>query len=179
LINRGADVNDQRAFTTVLAAASSHGRYEVAKVLIDHGARVHGDALKTAQSMELIDLLRMHADDITLSTCGALHEACRHWSQNPNYVAQMLDRGFDINSRNEWGDTPLLWSCGDSNPQPEIIELLVRNGADVNARSTRAYSGNVTIGDTPCTSKLVERPGLRPNFFFSAQSFMEEFTKCG
>jgi ankyrin repeat protein len=155
LINRGADVNDQRAFTSVLAAASLHGRYEVAKVLIDHGARVHGDALRAAQSMELIDLFRIHADDVTLSICGALHEACRRWRQSPNYVAQMLDRGFDINSRNEWGDTPLLWSCRDSNPQPEIIELLIRNGADINARSTRAYSRNVTIGDTPCTSKLV------------------------
>jgi ankyrin repeat protein len=155
LINRGADVNDQRAFTSVLAAASSHGRYEVAKVLIDHGARVYGDALEAAQSMELIDLLRIHADDVTLSTCGALHEACRRWRQSPNYVTQMLDRGFDINSRNWMGDTPLLSSCGDSNPQPEIIELLVRNGADINARSIRAYSRDVTIGDTPCTSKQV------------------------
>jgi ankyrin repeat protein len=155
LINRGADVNDQRAFTSVLAAASLHGRYEVAKVLIDHGARVHGDALRTAQSMELIDLLRIHADDATLSTCGALHEACSRWSQSPNYVAQMLERGFNINSRNKLGDTPLLRSCADSNPQPEIIELLVRNGADINARSTGAYSEDVSIGDTPCMLKLV------------------------
>ena len=49
----------------------------------------------------------------------------------------------------------ILRSSADSNPQPEIIELLVRNGADINARSTGAYSEDVTIGDTPCMLKLV------------------------
>lgn len=157
MIKRGANVNDKRAFQSVLAAASSHGRYEVAKVLIEHGAYVDGIVLKRARSIELVGLLRIHADDLTLSSCGILHEACSGWGQSPNYLAQLLERGFDINSRNEFGDTPLLWSCGDSHPKPEIVEVLVRNGSDINARSTKAYAGDITIGDRLCTSPIIYR----------------------
>jgi ankyrin repeat protein len=70
----------------------------------------------------------------------------------------LLERDFDINSRNKFGDTPLLWSCGGSHAKPEIIEVLVRNGSDINARSTQAYHNEVTIGDTPCMLKRVYRP---------------------
>jgi hypothetical protein len=60
LIKRGVNVNDQRAFQSVLAIASSHGRYEVAKVLIEHEAHVAGNALRSARSIELVDLLLIH-----------------------------------------------------------------------------------------------------------------------
>jgi ankyrin repeat protein len=137
-------------------------------------------ALGSARSIELVDLLRMHADNLTLSSCGILHRACSGGRQSPDYLAQLLERDFDINSRNEFGDTTLLWSCGSTHAKPEIIEVLIRNGSDINARSTTAYHAEVTIGDTPCTSTIVHYyPGFRAEFFASAQSFMEECTKSG
>lgn len=117
-----------------------------------------GYALEIARSIELVDLLQIHADDLTLSNCGTLHEACIGGRQSPDYLVQLLERGFDINFRNGFGDTPLLWSCGDSHVKSEIIKILVRNGSDINARSTKAYHSEVTIGNTPCMSVIVYRP---------------------
>ena len=138
-----------------------------------------GIALGSAQSIELVDLLRIHADDLTLSSCEILHNACSGWDQSPDYLAKLLARGFDINSRNSFGDTPLLWSCGDSHAKPEMIDVLVRNGSDINARTTSAYASHVTIGDTPRMSTTVYCPGFRADFSVSAQSLMEECTKSG
>src|SRR5690349_12080216 len=43
----------------------------------------------------------------------------------------LLDRGADVNARNDFGATALLWAARD----PEKARLLIERGADVNARS--------------------------------------------
>lgn len=54
-------------------------------------------------------------------------------------VRKLLEEGANVNERNEYGDTPLIWAAGDGNP--EIVGLLVEKGADVNACNK--------FGDTP------------------------------
>ena len=51
---------------------------------------------------------------------------------NVEAVKQHLAAGTDLNQQNELGETALHWA--GLNARDEIVELLVANGADVNAR---------------------------------------------
>ena len=48
-------------------------------------------------------------------------------------VKQYLDAGGDVNAKDEATTTPLYWAADGRHP--EIVELLIANGADVNLRS--------------------------------------------
>ncbi|MEO1295051.1 MAG: ankyrin repeat domain-containing protein [Cyanobacteria bacterium J06636_16] len=50
-------------------------------------------------------------------------------------VVELLDQGADINDRDVAGDTPLMEAvCIGA---PELVELLIRRGADLNAISSQ------------------------------------------
>ena len=48
-------------------------------------------------------------------------------------VQAELDKGADVNAKNESGVTPLLWAAWKGHK--EVAELLIANGADVNAKN--------------------------------------------
>src|SRR5262245_17788386 len=47
-------------------------------------------------------------------------------------IEAALDKGADVNAKNEMGVSALWIAAGKA--KPEVIELLVKRGADVNAR---------------------------------------------
>ena len=49
-------------------------------------------------------------------------------------VQAELDKGADVNAKNESGVTPLLWAAWKGHK--EVAELLIANGADVNTKES-------------------------------------------
>ena len=66
-------------------------------------------------------------------------------------VQAELDKGADVNAKNESGVTPLLWAAWKGHK--EVAELLIANGADVNAKNED--------GETPLDfTKQTKQKGL-------------------
>ncbi|MBQ4377634.1 MAG: ankyrin repeat domain-containing protein [Treponema sp.] len=55
-------------------------------------------------------------------------------SSYPETVRFFLDKGLDIEARNEWEATPLLAAAKESD-NPEVLKELIRSGADIHAKS--------------------------------------------
>ena len=53
-------------------------------------------------------------------------------------VQAELDKGADVNAKNESGVTPLLWAAWKGHK--EVAELLIANGADVNSKNDRGMT---------------------------------------
>ena len=54
-------------------------------------------------------------------------------------VQQAIKAGADVNARNEWGSTPLMYAAG-FNTNPDVLSVLIKAGADVNARNERGWT---------------------------------------
>jgi ankyrin repeat protein len=51
----------------------------------------------------------------------------------PDLAKTFIALGADVNHRDELGMTPLLWACLIDNGTSEVVEVLLRAGADTNA----------------------------------------------
>ena len=99
---------------TTLMIAAEHGRNEIVDELLEH----HADP-------------RITDDDGDAVIFRAI--ATGHGS----IVKILLDHGVDIHSLDNLGRTLLHAACVSSNPQPEMVRLLVGRGLDVNTRGKR------------------------------------------
>ena len=75
-----------------------------------------------------------------------LLDLCESQEATVEQVQEFIDLGVDIDTRNEVGETPLMFAVKRSLEQslsrnPEVVKLLIRAGADVNAKNN--------MGDTP------------------------------
>ena len=62
----------------------------------------------------------------------------------------LLDHGLDINSTDDLGQTPLGAASGADRPSCEVIQMLLRRGADVNAETLKFPGSPYQAGDSPC-----------------------------
>ena len=116
LLKRGAEVNakDENQ-ETPLHSASCMLKLEIARVLLDHGANIHAKNVRGQTSLHLVS----RGDGYDRSeTRTAL-------------VELLLSRGADVDARDEDQMTPFLWSVYWW--KPKIAEILLQNGAEVNA----------------------------------------------
>lgn len=150
LLDKGANINPDIPSFSVISTAASYGKYGVVNFLLERGVKVDKDALARASSVSMFNLLISYADNTTISGSGALHAACMEGSARIDLVTLMLDKDFDIEAINDYGDTPLLSACGSSCVSSEIVELLLSKGAAVTARSGKPYTADIVKGDTPC-----------------------------
>ena len=49
-------------------------------------------------------------------------------------VAALISHGADVNARNEWGKTPLMWAS--FNGHAKVVEALLDAGADKELKAT-------------------------------------------
>ena len=66
-----------------------------------------------------------------------LHNAV-HEGAKPFVIKFLLERGLDVNARNEWGETALVIAARDGSDA--LVEILLNNGADLNIRTRAGYS---------------------------------------
>jgi ankyrin repeat protein len=55
-------------------------------------------------------------------------------------VKLLLDRGADVNMKNRWGLTPLLYAVTAPHPDPQVVQALLDGGADPHVRDAKADS---------------------------------------
>lgn len=111
LLAKGADLNflDQKTRSPLDFAIGEHFP-EYAKLLVEMGA--------TAMSTD--------------GDGQPLHVAAR-WC--PEILGPLIDRGADVNCRDAYDETPLHIACSEGNL--EAVKLLIGNGADLEAKSSR------------------------------------------
>lgn len=145
LLRSGADVNAAAGDgTTALHWAVYHEDVDLVKRLIKaranvqkqnrYGATPMSEASVTGNVEILRSLLRAGADVESPNAEGQTALMIVARSSNVAAAKLLLDHGARVNAREMWRQqTPLIWAAGQS--QPEMIRLLLKYGADPNARS--------------------------------------------
>jgi ankyrin repeat protein len=138
-------------------AAVSENRFETAKWLLENGADLKRPDPKSITPLryairlgnrEMVSLLIKHGADPNhmpeKTTSGGddtpLIEAIE--KGDPRMVTTLLEAGADIDAKGSFGRTPLENACGKN--AVAIMELLIRKGADVNAR-VKEQNGTVLM----------------------------------
>jgi cytohesin len=139
----GVDPDEKTGITFDLTPLSIASTKEVAELLIDKGADVNaipksglfGTSLDYAirnKHPEIANLLRKHGGKTKkeLKVAESIHDASQYG--NIEAVKQHLAAGVDVNAKTKtYGRTPLRWAAWGGHK--EIVELLIAEGADVNA----------------------------------------------
>jgi ankyrin repeat protein len=147
LIDRGADVNAQPARLslesgTALQTASMDGHIRIARALLTAGAdlsisnSISGCALQGASArghMEVVELLLAHGANVNLYG-GLLHSPLLAAASTWRYdiVRLLLAKGADPNPGPDAPATPLEEVLQSGPISMEMVQLLVRAGANVN-----------------------------------------------
>ncbi|WP_039458752.1 ankyrin repeat domain-containing protein [Candidatus Jidaibacter acanthamoebae] len=148
LINNGANVN---AFVdygyTLLMLAANSGREGIMRMLINNGANVNArndegeTALMIAERREhhsMVTFLKNAQEEINQ---GLFNVA----EYDYNEVKTLIERGADVNTRSENGDTPLAYAIG--NDQLDIVKILLENKADINICNKEGISAFSQVMD--------------------------------
>ena len=157
LLDKGADVNAVDSFgKTAFLHASSRGRTETARLLSDRGAAASTGPDSYTAVMDTLDKdksARKVAEEkfpdrvrevkTRSNTMGnALIDAARN--NDSETVKLLLEKGADVNARNNSGETPLI-VCR----KKELAQFLIEKGADAKAQTDDGRTALMTqIKDT-------------------------------
>lgn len=136
LIEKGADVNfsyKQNGKSILMEAMNRINGFELAKSLIDHGADVnHKDKSKNTCLHLLVDEWyhkeEYYEDDKDQWQINKYNE-----SNGEKILKLLIDKGADINVRNNMGMTPLMHYALKG--EERFVKILLEHGADINAKS--------------------------------------------
>ena len=145
LLRAGANVSLANNYgASPMSLAAEVGNTEMLKVLLEAGANVESP----------------NADGQT-----ALLAVAR--TGNVAAAQLLLDNGAKVDAKEKWGgQTPLMWAS--ARRHPEMMQLLISKGADVNARSIdRDYQRHVTAEGRP---KSLDSGGLTPLMYAAREN---------
>ncbi|KAK2750123.1 hypothetical protein FQN57_004618 [Myotisia sp. PD_48] len=137
-----------------LVSAASNGNLEMVKLLLEHSDL--DTIVKSSAALGVAAAGGYQAVVETLLDAGMklgmgtgagtgrqspIHAACYHDKACPDLVQLLLDKGMDINLRDDGANTPLHLHVSTRRPDRRTIKLLLASGADLTARNTN--------GETP------------------------------
>ncbi len=134
--------------TTALAEACRGGHLSVAKFLVENGADIHGGALAYWPPLHcaagyghptLVDFLLK--EGVNPNARGPSGQTACHGAQlccGVDSIKRLLDAHYDLELRDDEGETVLHWAVNASTPlDVEGIGLLLDRGADALAKDKR------------------------------------------
>ena len=143
-LRRGVDVNSRdEDGTTALALAANHNNLAMAELLLSKGANPD---LANELGIGPLSLAISNASAPMVALVigrGANPDVARENGETPLMTAArmgqvetmklLLSRGANVNARDKkFGQTALMWAAG----HPDIVDLLVKHGADVRTVTT-------------------------------------------
>ena len=139
-INYEYKYDDGRS-NSLLHNASYFGKFEVAKLLIKHGAQID------SRDFEGKTPLAVAASQAHLEV-----------------VKLLLENGADVNSKDNYGRIPLLFALHKGKENLEVIKLLIEKGSDVESMNNvgenllhrAVYNGHLDILDFFLKNKYVD-----------------------
>lgn len=129
-------------------AASENRDVDAVRALVEAGAPVDGTddrgwtplmyaaRANTSAAMTRM-LLGLGADPDRRSSTNmltALHVAAA-WNPNTMVVTELLGAGAQVDARDNWGATPLMWAA-ERGQRPQVVRTLLAGGANPNARDS-------------------------------------------
>jgi len=181
LIDGGADVNAADSLgTTALMWASRYGDAALVERLIRAGADAAAESVLGVTPMSEAALIGSRPVIRELLAAGVEPD-----SPNPegetalmlvvrtghiDAAEVLINAGADVNARERWaGQTALMWAGAQL--QPQMVKLLLANGAEVDARSTvREWTRKVSSEPRP---KELAQGGLTPLMFAARTGCIE------
>ena len=181
LIEAGADVNAADSLgTTPLMWAARYGDAAMVQRLLRAGAKAAAENVFGVTPMSEAALIGSEPVIRELLAAGVSPD-----SPNPegetalmlvvrtgqvDAAEVLIDAGADVNAKENWaGQTALMWA--GAQVQPEMVKLLLANGAQVEARSTvREWTRKVSSEPRP---KELAQGGLTPLMFAARTGCIE------
>jgi ankyrin repeat protein len=181
LIEQGADVNAADPLgTTPLMWAARYGDAVVVERLLRAGAKASAENVFGVTPMAEAALIGSEPVIRELLAAGVDAD-----SPNPegetalmlvvrtgriDAAEVLIDAGADVNAKERWaGQTALMWAAAQL--QPQMVKLLLANGAEIDARSTvREWSRKVSAEPRP---KELAQGGLTPLMFAARTGCIE------
>lgn len=172
LVEKGADLHASGRggfmYVHALGLAARSGHIDVAEFLIEKGITVdykkkYARPLNLAAKygrIEMIDFLVKKGAQVNLpleEEWSALHAAV--YNRQTASVKKLVALGADVNKISPWKKPPLHLITYWKRPKPEIVRILVENGADLKIRDghgATALQIAVFNGFKICTSILLE-----------------------
>ncbi|KAK4696923.1 hypothetical protein P7C71_g1071, partial [Lecanoromycetidae sp. Uapishka_2] len=151
LLDRGANLTG-----SIHIAVEFHKSVDTVNFLIDRGAKDPDFETLTRAAcwnkVETAKVLLARSSEITSITnpVNALPMAAR--MGHSNMVGLLLDYGLKVDCVDDVGQTPLIAACGADRPSYDIVHLLIRRGASVNAKTLGGLyqaGGPYQAGDSP------------------------------
>jgi len=143
LIENGADVNANSGGTTPLKSASTLGRLDVVRELLDKGADIdirdneYGQtALIAASIFDHLDIAReLIGEGADMEIGDYSGKTALMWASDQGnilVVEELIRQGVNINRKNTSGNTALDFASGggDKPGNPDIIKILKAAGAE-------------------------------------------------
>ncbi|KAK7947052.1 uncharacterized protein PG986_011373 [Apiospora aurea] len=127
-----------RPFTAVDSLACNLSRDNV----IDSTTEQDGDDVDDDSAIEILRVLLDRGCDVNAvgpSDYRPLHVACR--LSNPKLVSFLVDNGADVNVSAPNGDTYLIIACHANIVSLDVLRVLLKAGADINANKGSSYQG--------------------------------------
>ncbi len=129
LLDHGLDVNTKnRNGKTALQLACFWGNLDVVKHLIQRGANIH-EVTKAKEAL----LAEVMSGGTSPLTPG----------QHPELVRLLIENGADVNTRDGFGDTVLMFACEQGHL--DLADFLLDRGADINQVNNHIFKGRTAL----------------------------------